>query len=254
MLETIVEESELREAFELAFAKQAEANSPSASAVCEQVRVCQSSKSPSVADALATETFPSSSGGVDANPSRSASDSSHRATATKSTTHTSRRSKVRTADIKYLPQAELDAEEERLRTLSQAAISGDKAALDHLRVALDQCPHIWRRLADLQYVIESKMIDLLAKRDPLLLEAFRKRCSELRQQVVCDSEMMVVKLAASRVIACWTFAQFLELSLLDGFDLTMTRQLQHAERRLEAAMRSFALVKRLEQQLAAPTK
>jgi hypothetical protein len=151
--------------------------------------------------------------------------------------------------VKYVPQAELDSELAKLEKLSLAASKGDTTALDKLRAALDNCPHIWRRLADLQQLVELKMIALIGNRDPLRSEAFRKRCSELRQHLSDEDSSLATKMAASRVVATWMFTQFLELRVLNSLDEPrVVKQLEHAERRCQIAMRTYLMAKRLDLQ------
>jgi hypothetical protein len=152
---------------------------------------------------------------------------------------------------KYVPQSELDAKLAQLEELSQAALAGDTAALDQLRVELDNCPHVWRHLADLQQVAEHKLIELVAGIDPLRVESFRKRCSELRHELLeNDASSLLVKMAASRVVMCWMFCQFLELRALeDPQDLRCVKQLEQAERRYQVAMRTFQMARHADLQL-----
>jgi len=158
----------------------------------------------------------------------------------------SRRSK-----IKYVPQDKLDVELAKLEELSQAALAGDTVALDQLRAELDNCPHVWRRLADLQQLVEHKLIELVAGIDPLRIEAFRKRCSELRHELLeGDASSLLVKMAASRVVMCWMFCQFLELRALeDRQDLRCVKQLEQSERRYQVAMRTFQMARHADLQL-----
>lgn len=153
--------------------------------------------------------------------------------------------------IKYVPQAQLDAELAHLEALSQAALAGDTAALDQLRTALDNCPYVWRRLADLEQLVEHKLIELVAGSDPLRVEACRKRCSELRHELLeGDAGSLLVKMAASRVVMCWMFCQFLELRALeDPQDLRCIKQLEQAERRYQVAMRTFQMARHADLQL-----
>jgi hypothetical protein len=154
--------------------------------------------------------------------------------------------------VNYVSQAELNAEQEKLEGLSRDALAGDTAAIDRLRAALDHCPHIWRRLADLQYIVECKLIQLVAGNDTLRAECFRKRCSELRYELLerkpCS---LATEIAASRVVATFMFAQLLELrSLQAPEELRCIKQLEQAERRFHVAMRTFLMAKRSELQLS----
>jgi hypothetical protein len=153
--------------------------------------------------------------------------------------------------IRYVRQAQLDAEQARLEKLSRAALAGDTAALDKLRAELDNCPHVWRRLADLQLQVELKLIALVADEDPLRIEAFRKRCSELRHHLLAgEPSSLAAKMAASRAVACWQFVQLLELRLLDSpAEIRCIKALEQAERRYQTAMRTFCLVRQADAQL-----
>jgi hypothetical protein len=157
----------------------------------------------------------------------------------------------RRSKIKYVPQSELDAELAKLEDLSQAALAGDTTALDQLRAELDRCPHVWRRLTDLQLVVEHKLIELVAGIDPLRGEAFRKRCSELRHELLeGEASSLLVKMAASRVVMCWMFCQLLELHALeDPQDLRCIKQLEQSERRYQVAMRTFQMARHADLQL-----
>jgi hypothetical protein len=153
--------------------------------------------------------------------------------------------------VKYVPQAALDRDLQKLETLSQAALAGDTTALDQLRADLDLVPHIWRRLADLQVLVELKLIGLVAGKDPLGAEAFRKRCSELRHRLLeGEPSSLATKMAASRVVATWLFTQLLELRVLESpDDLRNIKSLEQAERRYQVAMRTFCLVRQADLQL-----
>jgi hypothetical protein len=158
---------------------------------------------------------------------------------------------VKGSKIKYLPQAQRNAQLAKLRKLSDAALSGDNAALDALRSALDGCPYLVNRLSDLQIEIERKFIKLLAGKDPLRIEAFRKRSSEFRHQLL-DGEpaSFATKMAASRVVASWTFAQLVELRILTSPDeLSNLKTLEQAERRFAVAMRTFNMTRQMDLQL-----
>lgn len=160
-------------------------------------------------------------------------------------------SNTSTPVIQYVPQAQLDAELAHLEALSQAALAGDTAALDQLRTALDNCPHVWRCLADLEQLVEHKLTELVAGSDSLRVEAFRKRCSELRHELLeGEAGSLLLKMAASRVVMCWMFCQFLELRALeDPQDLRCIKQLEQAERRYQVAMRTFQMARHADLQL-----
>jgi hypothetical protein len=161
--------------------------------------------------------------------------------------------------ITYVPQSALDRDLEKLETLSRASLAGDTTALDELRTALDRCPHVWRRLSDIEHLVELKLMALVAGNDPLRSEAFRKRCSELRHHLLAgEPSSLATKMAASRLTITWLFVQFLELRTLESPDrLHSIKQLEQAERRYQVAMRTYGLARHLDlqlQRLAQPCK
>lgn len=147
---------------------------------------------------------------------------------------------------KYCPQAAIDSALGRLIELADAASNGDLKALDQLRQALGTSV-AWRLIADLQREIEIKMADEFDPEDTLRREMFVKRSSDLRFYLCSDCNSPMVKIAASRVVACWVFAQFLELRLHESGELLSNlKALEQAERRIESAMRTLANAKKLE--------
>ena len=154
--------------------------------------------------------------------------------------------------VKYVSEAALRAEQKKLEKLSTAALAGDTTALDKLRAELDHCPHIWQRLGDLQIIIERKLVGLVAGTDPLKAEAFRKRSSQLRHDLL-DGEpcSLATEMAASRLVATFMFVQMLELRALESpAELRCIKQLVQAERRCQVAMRTFLMARHWEHQRA----
>jgi hypothetical protein len=153
--------------------------------------------------------------------------------------------------LKYVPQSALDRDLAKLETLSRAALDGDTTALDELRAALDRCPHIWRQIADLEHLVELKLMALVAGNDPLRSEAFRKRCSELRHHLLeGERSSLATNMAASRLTITWLFVQFLELRVLESpGGLHSIKQLEQAERRYQVAMRTFGMARQMDAQL-----
>jgi len=153
--------------------------------------------------------------------------------------------------VKYVPQSVLDKKLARLEQLSQAVLDGDGTAIDQLRAELNHCPRLCRRLADLQRRVEIKLIGLVADKDPLHTEAFRRHCSNLRHELL-DGEQasLATKMAASRVVITWLFAQLLDLRALESpEELRSIKQLEQAERRYQTAMRTFCMARQADLQL-----
>jgi hypothetical protein len=149
----------------------------------------------------------------------------------------------------FLPEAKICATLARLEELSRAAIAGDTTAIDTIRIVLDSTPWIWQYAADLQIAVEERLVQLVAGNDVLKREAFRRRASELRSQLAEAGDSLLARMAISRVVASWLFAQFLELRALSSADYrgAATAVLQ-AERRWQAAVRTLNLVRRGERE------
>jgi hypothetical protein len=152
--------------------------------------------------------------------------------------------------VRYVRQSVLDQGLQRLESLSCGAEKGDSAALDTLRSEMDTCPHIWNPLVDLQRMIELKLTAMFAGTDPLRVEAFRKRNSEIRHELNGAGGSISTKMAASRLLACWQVAQFVELRFLESpMEGNGVKRLEQSQRRYESAMRTFVMSKRLDAQL-----
>ncbi len=153
--------------------------------------------------------------------------------------------------IKYVAQRELEAELAKLEQLSGAVLAGDMTAIDTLRAALDEVPHIWQRLADLQISIEVKLVELVAGEAPCASRSFRKRCSEFRSEILEGRPAsLATKMAGSRAVACWMFVQLLELRALESpAALRNVKALEQAERRFNVAMRTFQFARLSDAQL-----
>jgi hypothetical protein len=146
-----------------------------------------------------------------------------------------------------LPEATIRATFAKLRVLSQAAIAGDTTAIDKIRIVLDSTPWVWQYAADLQIAVEERLVQLVAGDDVLKREAFRRRASELRSQLAEAGDSLLVRMAISRVVASWLFAQFLELRALSSADYRgAANAVLQAERRWQAAVRTLTMVRRAE--------
>ena len=96
-------------------------------------------------------------------------------------------------------------------------------------------------------MIECKLIAMFAGTDPLRVEAFRKRNSEIRHELNGAGGSISTKMAASRLLACWQVAQYVELRFLESpMERDWGKRLEQSQRRYESAMRTFVMAKRLD--------
>jgi hypothetical protein len=131
------------------------------------------------------------------------------------------------------------------------ALAGDNSALDSLRSELDEHPHLWRYLADLQHLIEQRVAELVAGKNPMLVEAFRKRASTFRHEILGGQlASFATKLAASRAVTCWLFCEFTDLRAVKApDDCRSGKERQRAQQSFESAMRTFILARKADLEL-----
>lgn len=132
--------------------------------------------------------------------------------------------------------------------LNALANAGNKDALQALRAMLDDHPEVWQELGDLAQHLERALIKRLAVGNVALEDSLRRRCAEMKIELVGEDPSALEKTAADRVISCW-----LEVHSIDiKFDcsanqkLPVLRQIDQlkssAQRRYDAALRSLQLV------------
>lgn len=152
--------------------------------------------------------------------------------------------------VRYQPQVEQDQELAALHALAQAAKQGDRSALDQLRAALDDLPHVWQQLADLGRIVEGLLVDLVAGDDLLAREMFFKRCSAIRSEMSRPGESLLSQMCSSRVVISWLFCQAADLLLLKRpDDPDAGKRVEQMERRYQAAVKTYALLRQHEAQL-----
>lgn len=153
----------------------------------------------------------------------------------------------------YVPQSQIDAEITGLEQLA-ATIPQDPTALDRLRKELTERPHLVQQLADLQHVVELRIIDRLAPNDPVRQEAFRMRCSKVRAALLKNYNSPLVNLAVSRIVTCWMLCQLLDATFGANPQPAHQKMLSQAEKRLETAHRTYEIALRISVSLAALKK
>jgi hypothetical protein len=142
--------------------------------------------------------------------------------------------------------------EERLRQLAPAAQAGDAPALAELRRLLDTHPDFWQQYADLAGQVQRRWMALVCE-DVLRTECLERKLAELRAEVTGPSPSPLERLLAERVVACWLQVQYADMAYLglqgrctslSVFAGAEKRQGQ-AQRRLLAAIKQLALVRKL---------
>ena len=139
---------------------------------------------------------------------------------------------------------------ERFHQLNARANKGDPQALQGLQSLLDENPHIWQQLGNLGAQVEAVLIAKFAQCNVAFAESLKRKCQEMRTELLGDEPTPLEKTSVDRVIYCW-----LEVHLLDTQykilpeNITFARRVDQlknsAQRRYETALRSLQLVKKL---------
>jgi hypothetical protein len=140
---------------------------------------------------------------------------------------------------------------QRFRGLVEKANQGDAAALADLRNHLDEHPHVWRHLGDLARVARQAWITLIAKDSILAAEAVKRQLDEFAADLVGDDPGPIDRLLADQILASWLEVNHLHAVVADtkGGNATtqklLLQRLESAQRRHLAAMKQFAVVRKL---------
>jgi hypothetical protein len=132
--------------------------------------------------------------------------------------------------------------------------------MPELKQALDEQPEVWRRGGDLARLAEEAWLRLAAGPDLLLHEGLRRTLARLKEDLAGPDPSPLETLLVGRVVACWLQLHHAEAIYAHAHqptpNLLLLRELQQrqesAERRLHAALKQLALVRKLLRPAAAP--
>jgi hypothetical protein len=127
----------------------------------------------------------------------------------------------------------------------------DETALPEIRQFFDLHPEVWKKISDLSYVADLAIANLAARNNTVLTEAFMRRIAELKSELVEPDAPPLEKLLADSVATCWLAAAEAEITAKDNLDKTparsdfLDRRRDRAHKRLQAAIKVLALVRKL---------
>ena len=136
-------------------------------------------------------------------------------------------------------------------SLVKKANGGNKAALVELRRVLDDNPHIWRAVGNLALHARMALARTVADGDELVYDSLMRYAYELETELLGPSPTMLERLVVQRVVACWLETNYAALSGPEltgtvGREAKLALQIRDsADRRLNAAIKSYTLVKKL---------
>jgi hypothetical protein len=133
------------------------------------------------------------------------------------------------------------------------ARAGDRTVLPQLQRALDADSSLWRRYGDLAGQAVAAWIDLLAGDDLLLREAVMRKLQALYGELCGPHPSALESLLVERVLTCWLQTAFADTSYAQarGSESTaplrqeLQRRQESAQKRLLAAVKQLALVRKL---------
>jgi hypothetical protein len=97
------------------------------------------------------------------------------------------------------------------KELVRRSNGGDREALARLRRFLDQKPAIWQKVGDLTAHAEKAWMDLIAGRDQLQAESYRRKLAQLKGELAGPRPTPLEALLVDQVAVCWLGAQYAEL-------------------------------------------
>lgn len=148
---------------------------------------------------------------------------------------------------------QLDPQElDRLGPLLVRAEQGDPTALPELRQALDQLPELWAHYGDLALHARQAWVDRAAGQNLLLREALDRRLEAVRAELAGPEAPPLERLLAEQVATCWLQSAYADAAAaqartreaLGERKLALQRQ-ESAQRRLLAALKQLAVVRKL---------
>jgi hypothetical protein len=131
--------------------------------------------------------------------------------------------------------------------------AGDKKAQGELRQILDGHPEIWLSMGNLASQAEQSMILVAAGDNAIVKEAIERGLAKLRQDLGSDDASPLERLLVNRVVASWLYLHYAEANYYQTLRGGMNwgnsehhqRQIDRAQRRYLAAIRTLATVRRL---------
>ncbi len=138
-----------------------------------------------------------------------------------------------------------------LQAVLELARRGKTEILPELAKILDQHPEIWKAQGDLARLVEQSWLDRICRKDLLHGQSVRRQLEEMRRELAGETPTRLERVVVDRIIVAWLAAQHAELteatSQGDGVKLSelCLKRMESANRRMLAAVRSLAQVRRM---------
>jgi hypothetical protein len=113
-------------------------------------------------------------------------------------------------------------------------------------------PSLWQNAGDLTRMTEQMWLERICGTNLFNGQAMRRHVEAMKRDLAGPSPTPLEKLLAERIAACWLASQHADLAAATGVDtdgakvtLVKLQQMESANRRLLATMKSLAVVRRL---------
>lgn len=133
----------------------------------------------------------------------------------------------------------------------KSANEGSETDLARLRDLLDNFQELWQAVGDLGRHAEAAFIAAAANGNHLLSESLGRKAQQLRDDLLGPEPSRIETLAVQRIVACTLEVEFFDSAFpasanQNAAQARLAEKLKtSAQRRLDAAMKSFCLVKKL---------
>ena len=140
----------------------------------------------------------------------------------------------------------------RLQAIVELARRGRRELLGQLEEVFDENPSLWQEAGDLVRLTEQAWLDKICGTNLYNSQAMRRHVERMKKDLAGPDPSPTEKLLAERAAACWLAAQHADLTAATGEGAAgaqvaqlRLKQSESANRRLLAAVKSLAVVRRL---------
>lgn len=139
-----------------------------------------------------------------------------------------------------------------IEELVRRARAGDESVADHLQCILNRHPEIWQQLGDLAGHAEQTWLKMYAGKDLAIRASAARKLAALRTDLLGVFPTPLERLLVDRIVVSWlrvahlTLAAGLPKEMPPGQRDMIERRLERAEKQHVAAIRSLAVLRKLE--------
>jgi hypothetical protein len=136
----------------------------------------------------------------------------------------------------------------------------DDSVLPGIRQFFDEHPDVWKKLSDIGYAADLALARLAAKNNTVLTEAYMRRLAEMKSELVPPDALPLEKLLVASVCSCFLAAGEAQITATENLERSpgradfLSRRLDRAVKRYQAAIKTLALVKKLLLQPRSPVE